>query len=195
MHDLSRVEDGPVVYVSEGFDYEGFRRLGFALYLVSVYTLCRSSRPMSQRLASGKHVARYSEMELTTLWLDDMLNRRWDASAGKITTSSGSISAAATFLDIYICGFLCTPFTSNGLRQVCFGAGHGRKWFALVAVVFVLVVFSLRPHPVPVPNTGMGGRSIEDVLGYNQDHRLPSPSMFCAGERRRYFEQFQFGRG
>ena len=153
MHDLSRVEDGPVVCVSEGFDHEGFRRLGFALYLVSLYTLCRSSRPMSQRLASGKHVARYSEMELTTVWLDDMLNRTWDASAGKITASSGSSSvmitrAAAASLDIYICGFLCTPFTSNGLRQVCFGAGHGRKWFALVAVVFVLVVFSFEAPSV-----------------------------------------------
>ena len=55
MRDLSRVEDGPVVCVSEGFDHEGFRRLGFALYLVSLSTSCRSSRPMSQHLASGKH--------------------------------------------------------------------------------------------------------------------------------------------
>lgn len=100
---------------------------------------------MSQRLASGKHAARFSEMELTTVWLDDMLNRTWDASAGKITASNGSssvlITRVAAALDIYICGFLCTPFSSNGLRQVCFGAGHGRKWFALVAVVFVRVVF------------------------------------------------------
>ena len=85
-------------------------------------------------------------MELTTVWLDDMLNRTWDASAGKITASSGSSSVlitrvAAASLDIYICGFLCTPFSSNGLRQVCFGAGHGCKWFALVSVVVVLVVF------------------------------------------------------
>lgn len=55
MHDLSRVEDGPVACVSEGFEHEGFRRLGFALYLVSLSTSCRSSRPMSQHLASGKH--------------------------------------------------------------------------------------------------------------------------------------------
>ena len=41
----------------------------------------------------------------------------------------------------------------------------------------------------------MGGRSSKDVLGRNKDHRLSSPSMFRAGERRRYFEQFQFGRG
>ena len=146
MHDdLSRVEDGPVVCVSEGFDHEGFHRLGFALYLVSLSTSCRSSRPMSQRLASGKHVARYSEMELTTVWLDDMLNRTWDVSAGKIRAWSGSSSVvitrvAAASLDIYVCGFLCTPFIFNGLRQVCFGAGHERKGCALVAVAFVFVV-------------------------------------------------------
>ena len=78
------------------------------------------------------------------VWLDDMLNRKWEASEGKIMAKSGTSSVVITrvaALDIYVCGFLCTPFSSNGLRQVCFGAGHGCKWFALVAVVFVLVVF------------------------------------------------------
>ena len=80
------------------------------------------------------------------VWLDDMLNRKWEASEGKITAKSGTSSVlitrvAAASLDIYVCGFSCTLFSSNGLRQVCFGAGHGCKWFALVAVVFVLVVF------------------------------------------------------
>ena len=133
-------------------------------------------------------------MELTTVWLDDMLNRTWDASAGKITASNGSssvlITRVAAALDIYICGFLCTPFSPNGLRQVCLGwdmDANGLHW--LQSCLSVLSSL-LRPHPFPVPNTGMGGRSIEDVLGHNEDHRLPSPSMFRAGERRRYFEQF-----
>ena len=69
---------------------------------------------------------------------------------------------------------------------------NGFHWLQLC---LSLLSSLLRPLSFPVPNTGMGGRSIEDVLGYNQDHRLPSPSMFCAGERRRYCEQFQFGRG
>ena len=77
-------------------------------------------------------------------WLDDMLNRNWEAAEGILMAKSGTgpvVITGATALDIYVCGFLCTPFSSNGLRQVCFGAGHGCKWFALVAVVFVLVVF------------------------------------------------------
>ena len=69
---------------------------------------------------------------------------------------------------------------------------NGFHWLQLC---LSLLSSLLRPLSFPVPNTGMGGRSIEDVLGHNQDHRLPSPSMFRAGERRRYFEQFQFGRG
>ena len=78
------------------------------------------------------------------VWLDDMLNRKWEASEGKLMAKSGTSSVVITrvaALDIYVCGFLCTPFSSNGLRQVRFGAGHGCKLFALVAVVVVLVVF------------------------------------------------------
>ena len=78
------------------------------------------------------------------VWLDDMLNRKWEASEGKIMAKRGTSSVVITrvaALDIYVCGFLCTPFSSNGLRQVRFGAGHGCKWFALVSVVVVLVVF------------------------------------------------------
>jgi hypothetical protein len=75
------------------------------------------------------------------VWLDDMLNRKWEASeTAKNGTSSVLITRVAA-LDIYVCGFLCTPFSSNGLRQVRFGAGHGCKWFALVSVVVVLGVF------------------------------------------------------
>ena len=78
------------------------------------------------------------------VWLDDTLNRQWKAAEGILMAKSGTgpvVITRATALDIYVCGFLCTPFSSNGLRQVRFGAGHGCKWFALVSVVVVLVVF------------------------------------------------------
>ena len=63
-------------------------------------------------------------MGIKTLWLDNMLDRKWDISSGSVTISIGSRSVAITGdaclpLDLYTCGFMCTPFSSNGLRQVC----------------------------------------------------------------------------
>ena len=67
-------------------------------------------------------------MKFGSVMLDDMLDRKWDISAGTIAASIGPSSVvftgSAISLDIYVCGFMCTPFTPNGLRQAC-GAGHG----------------------------------------------------------------------
>ena len=63
-------------------------------------------------------------MGIKTLWLGNLLDREWNMSSGSVTISIGSRSVAITGdavlpLDLYTCGFVCTPFSSNGLRQVC----------------------------------------------------------------------------
>jgi hypothetical protein len=63
--------------------------------------------------------ARLSDMKISPV-LDDMLKRKW-VGGRMIATVNGSWVTfdKSNDLDLYVCGFMCNPFTPNGRREVC----------------------------------------------------------------------------
>lgn len=60
---------------------------------------------------------RLAGLPVTNLILEDVLVRTWKPSLGIMTSNEARITRQEARLDLYICGFLCTPFTTNGTRQ------------------------------------------------------------------------------
>ena len=74
--------------------------------------------------------------------LGDMNTRIWDGAAKQITTKDMhgkalKISTRDEEIDLYVCGFMCTPFTPNGKRKE-WADEHSRTFFSAVKTISAL---------------------------------------------------------
>ena len=137
--------------------------------------------------------------------LDDMLNRTWDFRAGTMEANNVSgpmvITRTAAKLDVYVCGFMCTPFSSNGKREA------GRAWVQERAPKTQTLAATreracrrhrsasdssncssqINPH-LHGPPPGMGRRGRGDILGSHQDHCHIAAPMLRTGKRELDFQ-------
>ena len=91
------------------------------------------------------------QMGIAPLLLSDMNVRVWDANAGVIKTKDHQgkvvkISREQADLDIYVCGFMCTPFTPNGEQQGWKDENAKTFWSALKTII------TLRPRVFVLEN-------------------------------------------
>lgn len=73
--------------------------------------------------------------------LADMNSRVWNHEAGRITTRDidGNVVhiGREDDIDLYVCGFMCTPFTPNGRRKE-WADEHAKTFFSAVRTISVL---------------------------------------------------------
>ena len=92
-----------------------------------------------------------AKMGASSVILGDMNLRIWDVKAGKITTRDYQgkpvrISKEQADLDIYVCGFMCTPFTPNGDRAGWNDENAKTFWSSLKTII------TLRPRVFVLEN-------------------------------------------
>ena len=81
-----------------------------------------------------------TKMGVSSLVLGDMNIRVWDVKAGVIKTKDHqhkpvTISREHADLDIYVCGFMCTPFTPNGDRAGWKDENAKTFWSSLKTII------------------------------------------------------------
>ena len=124
--------------------------------------------------------------------LGDMIQRTWDIQSGTIEAKSlsgwATLNREVVNLDLYVCGFMCTPFTPNGRRAVGRegrGAGRSIVQFETEGPNGGRQTSPRASHRASLPSRplGMGWRRFRNFLGLCENHcHTPAP-LFRAGER------------
>ena len=117
---------------------------GMCIPELALKMLCKDGRSMHTVFACDvmKSAQRWMEHLGLSPLLDDMNCRLWNKETGVMTakTNDGKLfrlSAKDADLDLYVCGFMCTPFTPNGMRKA-WQDEHAKTFWSTLKTITLL---------------------------------------------------------